>query len=287
MPRIESQPGQLVTRQRVDKAIASAAAKTGVDFDYLVNQARVESNFNPGARAKTSSATGLYQFTRQTWLATVKEHGGNHSLGWAADAISKDTNGTYRVTEPGLRETIYDLRLQPEAAASMAAEFASDNQDNLNAKLGGNVESVDLYLAHFLGANGAAKFLEAYKRNPEISGASILPNAAAANRSIFYNKQGEARSLFEIRQNFSEDFNSTTSFPSRFDQASSIAHNTLPPDFSVQMSASPKRKSFDSAEIREFPQTRLIEPMPKRLSLDFARKSYERLASMDIRSAAQ
>jgi hypothetical protein len=286
MPRVESHPGQLITRQRVDKAIASAAANTGIDFDYLVNQARVESNFNPSAQAKTSSAAGLYQFTRQTWLATVKEHGGNHGLGWAAEAISQNTNGTYSVTDPGLRQTIYDLRLQPEAAASMAAEFASDNQDNLSARLGGDVESVDLYLAHFLGANGAAKFLEAYKLNPETTGASILPNAAAANRSIFYNNQGEARSLKEIRHNFSEDFNGTTEFPSRFDQASSIAHNTLTPDFSMQMAASPKRKSADSAGIREFPQTRSIEPMPKRLSLDFARKSYERLASMDIRSAS-
>ncbi len=286
MPRVESHPGQPVTRQRVDKAIASAATKTGIDFDYLVNQARVESNFNPSAQAKTSSAAGLYQFTRQTWLSTVKEHGANHNLGWASQAISKDTNGTYRVTDPALRQTIYDLRFQPEAAASMAAEFASDNQDNLNARLGGNVESVDLYLAHFLGANGATKFLEAYKRNPEISGASILPSAAAANRSIFYNRNGEARSLHEIRQNFSDAFNSTSDLPSRIDPSASFAPNILTADFSAQMPTLQRHKVGNLVGTREFAQTRSIEPMPKRLSLEFARQSYERLASMDNRSTS-
>ena len=121
--------------QRVTAAISSASARTGVDFTYLINQARIESGMNPDARAKTSSATGLYQFTRQTWLATVKASGADHGLSWAADAIARDANGRYSVADPDMRAAILDLRQQPEAASAMAAEFASDNADVLTQRL--------------------------------------------------------------------------------------------------------------------------------------------------------
>ena len=56
-------------------AMQNASVRTGVDFDYLVDVARVESGYNPTAKASTSSARGLYQFTKQTWLATLERHG--------------------------------------------------------------------------------------------------------------------------------------------------------------------------------------------------------------------
>ena len=55
----------------VRAAISRAAQATGVDFGYLLAQARLESGLNPNARARTSSATGLYQFTNSTWLRTL------------------------------------------------------------------------------------------------------------------------------------------------------------------------------------------------------------------------
>ena len=60
---------------RVQNAIASASASTGVDFQYLYKQAGIESGYNANAQASTSSASGLYQFTNQTWLGVIKAHG--------------------------------------------------------------------------------------------------------------------------------------------------------------------------------------------------------------------
>ena len=37
-------------------AMQNASVRTGVDFDYLVDVARVESGYNPTAKASTSSA---------------------------------------------------------------------------------------------------------------------------------------------------------------------------------------------------------------------------------------
>lgn len=143
---------------RVQNAIATASARTGVAFSYLYSQAKVESSLNPDAKAGTSSATGLYQFVEQSWLGTVARHGAEHGLGAEAAAIRRGADGRYRVDDPAARAAILDLRRSPEASAAMAAEFAADNRASLEARLGHSVEQVDLYLAHFLGAAGRASF---------------------------------------------------------------------------------------------------------------------------------
>jgi hypothetical protein len=95
----------------------------------------------------------------------------------------------------------------------MAAEFASDNQDILENKLGRPVESVDLYLAHFLGAGGATRFLRGHDANPDAPAASILPTAAKANRWVFYKKDGSPRSFAEIRERFASKLGGSAPLP--------------------------------------------------------------------------
>jgi hypothetical protein len=247
--------------QRVTTAIADASARTGVGFDYLMDQARIESGMRPDARASTSSATGLYQFTKQTWLGTVKQHGASHGLGWAADAITQNADGNYSVGELGLRSAILDLRAQPEAAASMAAEFASDNGDYLQPRIGREAEPVDLYLAHFLGAEGAARFLTEHHNNPAAAAAPLFPAAASANRSIFYRDNGQARSLDEIRRSF----------------AAKLGNAQSPPPLAARST----RQTTRSTNYERGPLAlTTMEQMPKRLDLNFARNAYARLSGM-------
>lgn len=78
----------------VEQAIANAAQRTGVDFDFLLAQARVESAMDPEARARASSATGLYQFIESTWLETMKRHGERFGLGDIAQKIATSKGGT-------------------------------------------------------------------------------------------------------------------------------------------------------------------------------------------------
>ena len=56
-------------------AIQKAAQATGTGFSYLLATAKIESGFDPQVKAKTSSATGLFQFIEQTWLQTMKQSG--------------------------------------------------------------------------------------------------------------------------------------------------------------------------------------------------------------------
>lgn len=189
-----------VRRERVADAVWRASARTGVNFDYLMDQARVESGFDANARARTSSATGLFQFIEQSWLGVVERHGAKHGLGWASDAITRGSDGRYRVADGATKQAILAMRRDPDAASAMAAEFASDNADVLSRQLGRAPNATDLYFAHFLGAGGAARFLAARDANPGASAASLLPKQAAANRSIFFERGGAHRSLEEVYQ---------------------------------------------------------------------------------------
>lgn len=185
----------------VQSAIALASTRTGIDFDYLLGQAQVESGLNARAAASTSSARGLYQFVEQSWLAVVKDHGAEHGLGWAADAIKQTSSGRYTV-DPALRQTVLGLRNDPTAASLMAAEHAADNKSALEGSLGRTATGTDLYMAHFLGLGGARQFLSAMQANPDRGGASMFPAAARANRSIFFDASGGQRSLSEIYNRF-------------------------------------------------------------------------------------
>jgi hypothetical protein len=196
--------------QEVLSAIQNASAKTGVDFDYLVNQARTESSFRTDVEASTSSATGLYQFIDQTWLGMVSKHGSKHGLSEEANIVKQDFQGRYYVPNDTQKNAILNLRKDPKIASLMAAEFASGNQKYLENKTGKNVNSTDLYLSHFLGAGGASKFINGMQSNPEQSAASLLHSAANANKNIFYKSDGSAKSLDQIYRNFEAKFDKVT-----------------------------------------------------------------------------
>jgi len=192
----------------VAQAIHKASARTGVDFSYLVAQAGQESSFKADAKASTSSARGLYQFIEKTWLNMVRDKGADHGLGHLAGQIDDTFEGP-RVADPAARKKILDLRNDPSLSAVMAAEYAKSNQSQLEASLGRPANSTDLYMAHFLGAGGATKFLNAAQKTPEKTGAELLPEAAAANRGAFYDKSGRALSVKKIYENYAAKFSGT------------------------------------------------------------------------------
>ncbi len=183
-----------VADNTVRGAIARAAQASGVDFSYLLAQARLESSLNPNAHAATSSASGLYQFTNSTWLQTLQKHG--DALGANVGGLSAGAGAAG--ADPASRAQLMALRSDPNASAMMAAQLASDNQTALTGVLGRTPDASELYLAHFLGADGAGKFLTALASNPDQSAAALLPRAAASNRNVFFDSSGSARSLGQV-----------------------------------------------------------------------------------------
>jgi len=176
-------------------AIRTAARATGTNFQYLLATAQVESGLDPNAAVASSSAKGLFQFIDQTWLTTLKEAGPALGYGRYADAIAKSPSGRYEVPDPEMRRKIFSLRDDPAANAAMAGAFTQQNAALLTDRIGRPPTEGELYVAHFLGASGAARLINRAGSNPNETAAAVFPNAARANKSIFYDHQGQARSV--------------------------------------------------------------------------------------------
>lgn len=185
-------------RAKIAGTIKNAASATGASFEYLISAAKIESNLNPSAQASTSSARGLYQFIEQTWLGTVKEAGNAFGYGKYADAITKSDSGRYSVADSGTREEILKLRDDPAANAAMAGVLTQSNSFKLTGMIGRRPTDSELYMAHFMGVSGASKLISKAEDSPGVSGPAMFPSAAAANRSIFYNRDGTARSVSQV-----------------------------------------------------------------------------------------
>jgi len=176
-------------------AIQRAAQATGASFEYLLATAKVESNFNPNLKAKSSSATGLFQFIEQTWLGMMKNAGQALGFGNYADAITRNSSGRYQVSDPQLRNEIMQLRKDPAANAAMAGAFTQRNAAALKQRIGRKPTDGELYMAHFFGTGGAGQLINAARDRPQATAADLFPAAARANKSIFYDRQNNARSV--------------------------------------------------------------------------------------------
>jgi hypothetical protein len=191
---------------QITGAIKQAAKSSGISFEYLLTTAKIESNMNPAAQAVTSSAKGLYQFIEQTWLGTLKNAGPAVGLGKYADAITQNADGRYEVADPATRNSIMQLRSDPSASAMMAGAFTRANSDQLQNAIGRKPTEGELYIAHFLGPDGAGKLIGVAATQPNANAASMFPQAAAANPSIFYDRAGNGRSAADVYANLSGKF---------------------------------------------------------------------------------
>lgn len=189
----------IYTRDQVVANLRKAAVAGPVSFDFLLKQAEIESGLNPNAKASTSSAAGPFQFVNGTWLKMVERHGDSVGLSEQAAALREN-----RLDEAG-RSNLLALRSDIQISTKMAAHFAVDNAKVLAAAGHKQIGSTELYLAHFLGAGGAAEFLNGMRANPNGAAAEALPDAARANKNVFF-ANGTPRSFAEIYGRFAQKF---------------------------------------------------------------------------------
>lgn len=171
---------------KLEATIFTAAQKTGVDPAYLRQTALRESSGDPSARAATSSAAGLFQFIEATWLETLERYG--------------DKLGLQAPTPEGPdRDVALARRFDPMASALMAGALTRENANALESALGREPSAGELYAAHVLGRSGAVTLLS---ENPGRSAADVFPAAAAANRGLFYERNGSERTVGQLIARF-------------------------------------------------------------------------------------
>jgi hypothetical protein len=179
-------------------ALERASSQTGSDFDYLLSTATRESGLKAEAKSKTSSATGLFQFIEQTWLGLVKRFGGRHGLADYAGAIQQSDNGSYTVASADTKAAILALRQKPEVSALMAGEAAKESKQSLETMLGRALRKGELYVAHFLGQDGARHLIQLNDTQPDARADAAFPHAARANQGVFFHADGTAKTIGEV-----------------------------------------------------------------------------------------
>jgi hypothetical protein len=270
-------PGIDPSRSKIAGAIKQASNATGASFEYLVATAKMESNLNPTAAASTSSAKGLYQFIDQTWLGTVKEAGTQFGYGNYADAISKSASVTYSVSDPQTRNEILKLRNDPVASSAMAGVLTQSNSFNLTGKIGRRPTDGELYMAHFMGVGGAAKLITSAEDTPGASAARLFPNAAAANRPIFYDRNGSARSVSEVYSVLTSRYaGAANSSATRTAMAAAGGMPQMPADampVALASAAAAAAPVDNAAYLSSFPDLRSATPVAATSATSFAAAS--------------
>ncbi|WP_052763734.1 transglycosylase SLT domain-containing protein [Microvirga massiliensis] len=194
--------GQIRVRRHLVETVVRASRVVGADPTLLMAVADKESSFKTEVKAKTSSATGLFQFIERTWLGVLYEFGAKYGLDREVKAILRVGN-QFTVPDPEERARILDLRREPYLSALMAGEMLKRDTLRIEKRIGRYLTGGEIYLVHFLGPAGAQAFIDRVEGNPELAAAEILPAPAEANKSIFYDKDG-ARSVAEIHKIFEE-----------------------------------------------------------------------------------
>ena len=202
-----------VSQDRIIQSLQLASAQTGTDFEYLLETAKRESSLKPQAKAKTSSAAGLFQFIEQTWLGAVKQYGEKAGLEAFSESIGTNAKGRHIVTDDKTKEEILALRHDVDVSSVIAAMMSKDSQTKLETALGRDLREGELYISHFLGVRGAQKFIQAKEADATTKAATLFPAAAKANKRLFYAKDGAQLSIGDVYQNLTHQHGAASLAP--------------------------------------------------------------------------
>lgn len=205
--------GPVKVRQSIVEHVVQAANKTDMDPALLMAIADKESNFSSTAKAKTSSASGLFQFVEKTWFKALRDFGHRYGRMEEAKAIASGQDAISSVA-PQTRAKILGLRNDPYLSAALAAEMLKKDSARIAEKIGRALTPGETYLIHFLGPDDTERFMKAMIEAPQTSAAALLPKPARANRPIFFEQQGrklKERTVAEVHDAFESMMDKRTS----------------------------------------------------------------------------
>lgn len=182
-------PGTNLMRAAPTAPAPTAAGAPDMDLFMRANRIReTGGSANPStARNPNSSAEGADQFTASTWIETLKEN----APGIIETTVGKNAD----LKDPAVQQALQDLRRDDRLSGQMAQAYARKNADVLSGA-GLEASPRNLVVAHFLGGSGATRFLQADPGSPATS--AVSAEAAAANRNVFFDKSGRARTVAEV-----------------------------------------------------------------------------------------
>ncbi len=196
---------------KIKTLIVEAAQRYGIHPDLPYRLFIKEAGVNGHGHLKTAArsdtgATGLCQFTEQTFLYVMKSHGERLGLGQYANKIRSyigEDRATY-YTADGETRRILDLRAEKKIAIPLCTAYMRDNINHLKTKLGRAPNFTDVSIAHFFGPGVAADIIPAYD-NPRTRKQYAYKFARSetmigeTNQSVFF-RGGDRKQPYTVEQ---------------------------------------------------------------------------------------
>ena len=160
---------------RINDFFDSKEVNTEVNNNFTSQVIQAESSGDPNAQSKTSSASGLFQITDDTWKGLIDKYG--------------DQEGV-RLQDRG----------NPEAEKKMFDRLTEENKQSFMRGFKREPDNTELYAMHFLGAGAGKRLRKLLDKNPDKKAADIFKSAAKSNKSIFYKNKGRGakRTIKEV-----------------------------------------------------------------------------------------
>ena len=89
----------------------------------------------------------------------------------------------------------------------MVAENIKRNLQILSASTDHEPGRTELYLAHYLGPDGAVIFLKTLDEAPDTSAGDVFPQEAASNPGVFEDRNHQPRTVAEVYRYLDSKFN--------------------------------------------------------------------------------
>ena len=248
-----------------DPTVTDPGAQTsGPGFDRLIAAAQAEADRRKAIADQSGASAD--QFSEQGWFSTFKAHGAE--IGFAAPAakITKDSHGQLTVLDPALRAKVLNFRNDPLVRSVMAVKRATDARVTLAVELGRTPNDAEIRASEALGAKAAAKLIVTRQATPNASAAIVAPDAAKANRALFYRPDGSPQTVNDLlvsvmkpRDAVSADADRllaghaafaapTAAMPAAPSAQTTLSNGPLPPGMTPQMAANLRaRAGFASA----------------------------------------
>lgn len=143
--------------------------------DFKSQLIQAESGGDPNAKAKTSTASGLFQITDPTWESLVNRYG-------AQEGVSREDRGNL------------------EAEEKMLDRLVQENTQSFQKSFKRKPNNTELYAMHFLGVGNGKRIVKLKDKSPNLKASDVFKAASKTNRPIFYknNGRGEKRTIQEV-----------------------------------------------------------------------------------------
>jgi hypothetical protein len=196
----------------IDNLMATSATREGLDPRLMpslfVKEAGDKNTEKINVNAVSDrGATGLCQFTEQTFLGKMKHHGDRLGFGKYAGQIDSSysrKDGITRYTAGNRQDEILNLRFKPDVAIPLCAAHIKDDLDYLKPRINRPLNFTDSSLAHFAGVGVAKDLILAYmnphkRKDPAYKYADPVNYEGPTNRSVFF-RNGDPKHPYTVEQ---------------------------------------------------------------------------------------